>query len=77
MARILRSCQRLRCVAGCSVWSLGVLLAGSMVSMGMSQTLALPGASVSEFECVIEPQQVVKLASLKAEGARAAPGARA
>jgi RND family efflux transporter MFP subunit len=60
MARVLCNCQRLRCVARCSGWSLGVLLAGSMV---MSPTLALPGASVSEFECVIEPQQVVKLAS--------------
>ena len=29
----------------------------------MAQTAALPAASASEFECVIEPQQVVKLAS--------------
>jgi RND family efflux transporter MFP subunit len=60
MARILCNCKRLRCIARCSGWLLGVLLAGSMV---MSPTLALPGTSVSEFECVIEPQQVVKLAS--------------
>ena len=60
MARILCNRQRMRCAAWFSGWSLGVLLTGSVV---MSQTPALPGASVTEFECVIEPQQVVKLAS--------------
>ena len=48
----------MRCVV--SGWSLGVLLTGSV---GMSPAPALPGAGVTEFECVIEPQQVVKLAS--------------
>jgi multidrug efflux pump subunit AcrA (membrane-fusion protein) len=43
------------------VWCLlPLLLTGSVA---MSQTPATPAANTSEFECVIEPQQVVKLAS--------------
>ena len=60
MARILCNRQRLRYLTWFLVWSLGVLLDGSVV---LSQALALPGASATQFECVIEPQQVVKLAS--------------
>ena len=52
--------QRMRYLTWFLGWSLGVLLNGSVV---LSQALALPGASATEFECVIEPQQVVKLAS--------------
>ena len=60
MARVLCNRQRMRYVTWFLGWSLGVLLTGSVV---LSQALALPGASATEFECVIEPQQVVKLAS--------------
>jgi RND family efflux transporter MFP subunit len=59
-ARILCNRQRMRYVTWFLGWSLGVLLTGSVV---LSQALALPGASATEFECVIEPQQFVKLAS--------------
>jgi RND family efflux transporter MFP subunit len=60
MARNFSLHQRIRIVVWCSAWSLGVLLTSPVA---MTRTPALPPASTSEFECVIEPQQVVKLAS--------------
>ena len=52
--------QGLRCVVWCLCWPLELLLSGSPA---MSQTPAMPVTDASEFECVIEPQQIVKLAS--------------
>jgi RND family efflux transporter MFP subunit len=60
MAKILCNGKHMRRAVRCSVLSLGVLLTGSVV---MSQTPALRTPSATEFECVIEPQQIVKLAS--------------
>jgi RND family efflux transporter MFP subunit len=60
MARVFNSRPYVRRAVGWSAWSLGVLLTGS-VTITQSPATAAPGAS--EFECVIEPQQVVKLAS--------------
>jgi RND family efflux transporter MFP subunit len=52
--------QGLRRVVWCLFWPLELLLSGSPA---MSQTPAMPVTDASEFECVIEPQQIVKLAS--------------
>src|SRR5262245_19165848 len=60
MARIFSSRPNVRMVAWCSAWSLGLVLTGSVAK---TQTAAIAATSASEFECVIEPQQVVKLAS--------------
>src|SRR5262245_24508349 len=60
MATILCNRQHMRRAVQCSVLSLGALLTGSVV---MSQTPALQAPSATEFECLTEPQQVVKLAS--------------
>src|SRR5215467_5660476 len=59
MVRPFSSRSYARMVAGCSAWSLGVLLAGPVMMTPFPAT----AAGASEFECVIEPQQIVKLAS--------------
>jgi RND family efflux transporter MFP subunit len=57
---IFKSCQLMQCVMWCLGWSIGFVLASSIAR---SETLATSNASTTEFECVIEPQQRVKLAS--------------
>ena len=47
-------------MALCVCWPLGLLLTGSAA---MSQVPATSAAGEREFDCVIEPQQIVKLAS--------------
>jgi RND family efflux transporter MFP subunit len=56
----LRMPRRIVCVALLLFWPLGFLL-GTFGAM--SQTPATPVAAAREFDCVIEPQQTVKLAS--------------
>ena len=58
IGKLFRIPQRVSCVMLCLCWPLGLLLAGSAV---MSQVPAVAGER--EFDCVIEPQQIVKLAS--------------
>ncbi|MEH2471081.1 RND family efflux transporter MFP subunit [Nitrobacteraceae bacterium AZCC 2161] len=60
IGRLFRRLQRMRCMALCLCCPLGLLATGSEV---MSQTPAMPFAGGREFDCVIEPQQIVKLAS--------------
>jgi RND family efflux transporter MFP subunit len=50
----------MRCIMWCLGWSLGFVLASPMATSGTPTT---PDANATEFECVIEPHQVVKLAS--------------
>jgi RND family efflux transporter MFP subunit len=57
---IFKSCQRMQCVMWCLAWSIGFVLASPIAR---SETPATSNASTTEFECVIEPQQRVKLAS--------------
>src|SRR5262249_30694804 len=57
---ILKSCQLMQCVMWCLGWSIGFVLASPMAR---SQPPAISNASTTEFECVIEPYQRVKLAS--------------
>lgn len=57
---ILESDQLMRCIICCLGWSLGVVLASSSTTAGTPTT---SDASATEFECVIEPHQIVKLAS--------------
>lgn len=57
---IFKSCQLMQCVMWCLGWSVGLVLASPIAR---SETLATSNASTTEFECVIEPQQRVKLAS--------------
>ena len=49
----------MRWIACCLCWSVGL----SLVNIARSETGATPGPSPTEFECVIEPQQIVRLAS--------------
>jgi RND family efflux transporter MFP subunit len=58
VGKLFRIPQRVSCVMLCLCRPLGLLLAGSAV---MSQVPAVAGER--EFDCVIEPQQIVKLAS--------------
>jgi RND family efflux transporter MFP subunit len=60
IGRVFCRLQRMRCVALCLCWPLELLLTGSGA---VSQTPAMPVAGAREFDCVIEPQQIVKLAS--------------
>jgi RND family efflux transporter MFP subunit len=58
--RVVGKPRRISCMMLCLCWPLGIFLAGSGA---MAET---PGSSAEgerEFNCVIEPQQVVKLAS--------------
>jgi RND family efflux transporter MFP subunit len=57
---IFKSCQLMQCVIWCLGWSIGFVLASPVAR---SQTPATSNASTTEFECVIEPYQRVKLAS--------------
>jgi RND family efflux transporter MFP subunit len=57
---IFKSCQLMQCVMWCLGWSVGFVLASPIAR---SETLATSNASTTEFECVIEPHQRVKLAS--------------
>jgi len=54
---IFKGFQLMQCVMA---WFIGVVLASPIAK---SETLATSNASTTEFECVIEPQQRVKLAS--------------
>ena len=54
IGKLFRIPQRESCVMLCLCWPLGLLLAGSAV---MSQVPAVAGER--EFDCVIEPQQIV------------------
>lgn len=49
-----------RCVAVCLGWSLGLLLTGSNAT---TENAPARGANAPEFDCVIEPQQFVKLSN--------------
>ena len=60
IGRVFRRPRRMVCVALFLFWPLGFLLGASGA---MSQTPATPVAAAREFDCVIEPQQTVKLAS--------------
>lgn len=60
IGRAFRAPRRIVCVALFLFWPLGFLL-GAFGAM--SQTPATPVAAKHEFDCVIEPQQTVKLAS--------------
>jgi RND family efflux transporter MFP subunit len=57
---ILEGRQLVRSIVWCLGWSLGFLLSSPFA---MSENPAPPEAKATEFECVIEPHQVVKLAS--------------
>jgi RND family efflux transporter MFP subunit len=57
---IFKSCQLMQCVIWCLGWSIGFVLASPVAR---SETPATSNASTTEFECVIEPYQRVKLAS--------------
>lgn len=56
----MRKYRLMRCVMGCLAWSFGLVLTSPAA---VSDPPAKPSANATEFECVIEPQQVVKLAS--------------
>src|SRR5262245_59161557 len=58
VGRVFRRPRRIAWVALCLLWPLPFLF---VASAAMSQTQTVAGRS--EFDCVIEPQQVVKLAS--------------
>jgi RND family efflux transporter MFP subunit len=60
IGRAFRRPRRVVCVASFVFWPLGFLL-GTFDAM--SQTPTKPVAATREFDCVIEPQQTVKLAS--------------
>jgi RND family efflux transporter MFP subunit len=60
VGKVFRRPRRIACVALCLFWPLGFLF---VASAAMSQTQAIAVAGRSDFDCVIEPQQVVKLAS--------------
>jgi RND family efflux transporter MFP subunit len=60
IGRVFFRLQRMQCVALCLCWPLELLLT---CSGAVSQTLTTPVAGSREFDCVIEPQQIVKLAS--------------
>ena len=61
IGRVFCRLPRIPCVVLCFCWPpLEFLLTGSAA---MSQTPATPIAAAREFDCVIEPQQIVKLAS--------------
>ena len=61
IGRVFCRLPRISCVVLCFCWPpLEFLLTGSAA---MSQTPATPVAAAREFDCVIEPQQIVKLAS--------------
>src|SRR6476469_2888458 len=55
----VRARQSVRWIACCLCWSVGL----SLVNIAGSETGATPEASPTQFECVIEPQQIVRLAS--------------
>jgi RND family efflux transporter MFP subunit len=55
-----KSDQLMRCIMWCLGWSLGFVLTSPIATSGTPTT---PDANATEFECVIEPHQVVKLAS--------------
>lgn len=60
IGELFRRLQRVRRVALCLCCPLGLLATGSEA---MSQSRAMPSAGGREYDCVIEPQQIVKLAS--------------
>src|SRR6266699_2168139 len=57
---IFKSYMMMQCVVLCLACSLGIPLT-SPIALG--QVLATTDANATEFHCVIEPKQVVKLAS--------------
>ena len=57
---VLKTCQLMRCILWWLGWSLAFVLSSSVAR---SETLGTSNASATEFECVIEPYQLVKLAS--------------
>src|SRR6266704_4269981 len=57
---IFKSCQLMQCVMWCLGWCVGFVLTSPLATSG---TAATSEANATEFECVIEPQQIVKLAS--------------
>jgi RND family efflux transporter MFP subunit len=60
MTAIFDRRRLVRCVAVCLGWSLGLLLTSSIAK---SENALASNASTIEFDCVIEPQQFVKLSS--------------
>jgi len=57
---VFKSCQLMRCIMWCLGWSVGFVL---ISPIARSETPRTSNASATEFECVIEPHQLVKLAS--------------
>jgi RND family efflux transporter MFP subunit len=58
---VFKSCHLMRCILWCLGWSAGFVLTSPIAT---SETPAgTSNASATEFECVIEPHQLVKLAS--------------
>jgi RND family efflux transporter MFP subunit len=57
---VFKSCQLMRYITWCLGWSVGFVLTSPIA---MAETPGTSNASATEFECVIEPHQLVKLAS--------------
>jgi RND family efflux transporter MFP subunit len=57
---IFNGCQLTRCITCCLGWTVGFVLTNGIATSATPET---PDASSARFECVIEPQQVVKFAS--------------